>query len=162
MAKQFFSSKKIFILLLIILTITVVAVVVMSMQKKSVIQKNNTSTGLFSAKDSSLEGNNEELVKNYQKSVSIILEKYNVKKNQMPVSADLSDEQAQEWNKLAEVIRDDLLDLHVPGNYKDLHLELVFNFNSLARGLAEDNPDLIKRSQMEIDQLFIDYSWLKK
>lgn len=154
MKEVLFSSRRVFILILILVTLGVVFIV--GVKEKS--QKNFQSL-VGQAEEAADQG---KLALAYQKQVKKILSDYFFYQENSPLNLELDEEEKSDWLNLAGDIKSQLLDLRLPAEYKDLHLDLVLGFNSLDRGLAEDNFILIAEARVKIDNLIIKYPWLVK
>lgn len=85
---------------------------------------------------------------------------YKEKANKIIVSyLDLLDHEKLEINNLNE-IKARLLELKLPEDFKELHVNLVLAFDKMENYLLNENTEDELKSQQLIDELIADYSWI--
>jgi len=158
MNDKLFSSRGIFIMILIALTVSVILFLVF--ESRPATTPNQVAVKADGQIDSSPIVNVEELTKNYQLEVKNILAGYFTEQGKIALTSDLKPNEKSEWLVLVTNIKNQLLDLKLPGDYRDLHLQLVLNFNAIEEGLVDDFSG-VEEAQVKLDGLVAKYPWLK-
>jgi len=91
-----------------------------------------------------------ELKNNYQNAVPKILDEY----------ASIINKESFVLEEIADV-KNKLLDLKVPQEYKELHLSLVLALTEMENFLITEIPESKQKSQQYITQAKNNYNWLK-
>jgi hypothetical protein len=65
------------------------------------------------------------------------------------------------WQELADKTKSQLLDLRVPEVYKELHLQLVLDFDQLGRAATAESESMVAL-QKKISDLVTAYPWLNQ
>ncbi len=150
MRQKIISGRGLFILILIIVTVSLVLILIYKESQPKINQPSVTpATGI----------SQEDLIANYQNQSFQIFNQYLTRQQSLPLTSELTAEQQQQWINFLQQLKADLLELRVPGQYRDLHLQLVFNFDVLEKGLLTDQST-ISEAQLKIEKLAVDYPWL--
>lgn len=135
-------TKKIFFVLIVILALVVflVIIVILSPKTKNNLSKYWSVNSFNTNRQDSV--SNPNLIRDYERQVKKILEPF-----------------FQEQN-FDEVLKQ-LLELTVPAEYQDLHLNLVIAFDLIKVGQENSDQAQIEEGLAKIDNLLAQYPWLK-
>lgn len=161
-------SRLIFILILVLATAGVIFIVVSKTKSPAASPTVSSAPQNYqAASGNAYIGSNsepapaisaEELEASYQQTAKTVVQSFLSKGQTAPLNQTLSSDQKSDWSKFVENAKNQLLALRVPGQYRDLHLQLVLDFQSLVDGLSK-NSDLALATK-KIDGLVAQYPWL--
>lgn len=140
------KSQVIFFSILLILTIFLIGVIYYSDRKSNFTNQNNDDQ-LINQPDFSLNNNNLDL--NYQTALKKFFEDFLANKSFLETEPFARNEAIQN-------LEDNILNLVVPKEYKELHLNLIIALNKL----KSQNPTEIELSRQIIEQQINLYPWL--
>lgn len=114
---------------------------------------------------SSVNTNNKDFVSdNYRKQAKDILSHYFSKKSSLIINGikagNLSSDESASWLNLVREVKNKLLELITPAEYKNIHLNLVLSFNYIEQGIFSKDGDKIKAGEDGINSLVKKYPWL--
>lgn len=146
-------SKKGKILLFLLIIIFVVLIYLIITTESDIVSNSDIVSSNKETASNQVKNDNylEELKNNYKENVSKILSQY----------LKLADQSDFNIAK-AESIKDELLGLKMPVEYKDLHFSLILAINKMESYLLEGDEQIKIASRQIINQAKANYKWLDK
>ncbi len=96
----------------------------------------------------------------YESAVVDLMARVTAAKAQSPVTAELSVVDQAFWQTELQAIKGQLLDLWVPAEYRQLHLDLAIALDALERSVATSDPEQFAAAQAQFATLLEQYPWL--
>lgn len=102
--------------------------------------------------------------KNYETDAAKIMKNYFSEKELIAVAGNANGTATVDnakWLDLIAKTKNDLLALHVPVKYKDLHLNLILGLSAIEQG-TDGDKNKIAEGEEKISQTTKDYPWLRE
>ncbi len=128
------------VIILASITVVLILAVLFVLMNKTATNSGNSIFNVFKTEKNG--PSNPDLIKQYKKKVKIVLKPYF---------------DQEDFSNLL----DQLMELTVPAEYKDLHLGLVIAFDAIKQGQERSEQVLIEQGISQIDELTTKYSFIK-